>query len=105
MRGTLLTESISENIKISRSEAMSKIFRDIVISMHKMQKSLALRLCVLFPLNMDFWACIFIRKLMTRSSFNIVMEFDISTELHRSSTGTDFYSGKNEIFYKMLRYC
>ena len=38
MRGTLLTESMSENVKISRSEAMSKIFRHIVISTHKMYK-------------------------------------------------------------------
>ena len=35
MRGAHLTQSMSENVKITRAETMPKIFRDIVISTHK----------------------------------------------------------------------
>ena len=49
MRGAHLTQSMSENVKITRAETMSQNFRHLVISTHKMYKSLALRLSVLFP--------------------------------------------------------
>ena len=35
MRGAHLTESMSKNVKISRSEAMFRIFRHIAISTHQ----------------------------------------------------------------------
>ena len=49
MRGALLTESMSENVTNSRSEAMAKIFRHSHFDAQNLEMSHAERLCVLFP--------------------------------------------------------
>ena len=49
MREALLTESMSENVTNSRSEAMAKIFRHSHFDAQNLEMSHAERLCVLFP--------------------------------------------------------
>ena len=49
MRGAHLTQSMSENVKISCAETMSQIFRHIVISTHtNVEMSLAETMCTFF---------------------------------------------------------
>ena len=54
MRGAHLTQSMSENVKISRAETMSQIFRHMVISTHKnVEMSRAETMCT-FSLRKKF---------------------------------------------------